>query len=153
MADTLLEWVGEKAVDKVIDEVVEAGSSFVAGGVVGYAANKAMDVLKYADGKVEKMRCKEAQERLGCRHIVVCPHGTFNSRQRDMIDYIKKTGGMAFVYKSIALGHPSPDFKCAILSSSPFRCILVDGVRTYTDSPVEKTMDCATCMHERVYGK
>jgi hypothetical protein len=150
MADTAGGWVLEKVVDKVIDEAVEAGSTFVAGGAVTYAAKKAMDVLKFADGQIEKAICREAQEKLRCKHIVVCPHGTFNTRKTDMIDYVKKTGGMAFVYKSIALGHHQKDFKCASLSSSSIRCVVVDGKRTYTDSPIAMAWDCNICLSERV---
>ena len=149
MADTFGGWVVEKVVDKAIDEAVEAGSSFVAGGAVGYVANKAMDVLKFADGQIEKAVCREAQEKLQCKHIVVCPHGTFNTRKVDMIDYVKKTGGMAFVYKSIALGHSQANFRCAQLSSNPIRCVVVDGKRTYTDSPIEMAMSCTICMGDR----
>ena len=149
MADTFGGWAVEKAVDKVIDKAVEAGVEFAAGGPVGTVVNKAMSVLKFADGQVEKAICKEAQEKLNCKHIVVCPHGTFNTRKTDMIDYVKAIGGMAFVYKSVALGHHQADFKCAILSSSPLRGVVVDGKRTYTDSPIERTLSCNRCLHER----
>lgn len=149
MADTALGYVAEKVVEKVVTEAVEAGATFVAGGPVGYAVGKVKDVLKFADGQIEKAICREAQKRLNCKHIVVCPHGTFNTRKTDMIDYVKKSGGMAFVYKSIALGHHQADFKCAILSSSPLRCVVVDGKRTYTDSPLERAWDCNRCMSER----
>jgi hypothetical protein len=149
MADTAAGWVVEKVLEKAVDEAVDAGATFVAGGGVAYAAKKAMDVLKFADGQIEKAICREAQEKLRCTHIVVCPHGTFNTRKTDMIDYVKKTGGMAFVYKSIALGHFQADFKCAQLSSNPIRCVVVDGKRTYTDSPIERAWDCMHCAADR----
>lgn len=152
MPDTAAGWAAGKVVEKAVGKAVEAGVEFVAGGPVGTVVGKTMDVLKFADGQIEKAICKEAQERLNCKHIVVCPHGTFNTRKTDMIDYIKKTGGMAFVYKGVALGHHQANFRCAALSSNPLRCVVVDGKNTYTDSPNAMMTDsCSRCLHEK-YG-
>jgi hypothetical protein len=135
------------------DGIIEkaAQSAIVsATGPAGTVAKYAMKVLQFADSQNEKRIRDKAREILGCKHIVVCPHGTFNSRQSDMIDYVKHSRGMAFVYESIALGHPCDDMDVKRLSTQVFRHQFVDGKDSFTDSPKHNAMSCSRCMTERV---
>ena len=68
-----------------------------------------------------------------------------------MIDYVKATMGMAFVYESVALGHHSSDFNVKPLSTQTIRyCKGEDGKPSWTDSPVKNVHSCGRCSYERV---
>jgi hypothetical protein len=149
MADTLLGFLAEKG--------TEIGAKFAAklplASTPGSLAVSLVDlVLKVVDSQHEKAVCKKAQEALGCKHIVVCPHRTGNPRSVDMIDYIKTTRGMAFVYESVALGHPSSDLDVKKLSTQVYRHEFVGGKSSFTDSYRGGVMSCGHCMRDKVGG-
>lgn len=132
----------------VIQTIIENAAAIPAG-PAGTAAKWAMKVLKFADSQHEKSVRDKAREILGCKHIVVCPHNTFNTRQTDMIDFVLQTCGMAFVYESVALGHISSDMDVKRLSTQVIRHEFVNGKSSYTDYPKKNTMSCGHCMRER----
>jgi hypothetical protein len=131
-----------------IAETVVTGA---VGGPVGTVAKAVTFVLKLVDGAHERSIRDKAREKLNCPHIVVCPHETFNTRQTDMIDYVKASMGMAFVYESVALGHHSSDFNVKPISTQTIRyCKGEDGKASWTDSPAKNVMSCGRCMLDRV---
>ncbi len=134
----------------IVEKLAEKAAASAAG-PVGGIAQKIMTVLKFADGVYERSVRDRAREQLNCKHIVVCPHGTFNTRQTDMIDYVKQTMGMAFVYDAVALGHRSSDFSVKPISTQTIRyCRGEDGKPSWTDSPAKLVMSCGQCLLDRV---
>jgi hypothetical protein len=123
-------------------------------GTVGGIATKIKFVLKIVDSQVEKVIRDKAREILGCQHIIVCPNGTFNTRQTDMIDYVQETGGMAFVYEGVALGHSQRSFDVKRISTQVFRATYdydkVNKKYGYTDDPRANTSTlCDQCLWEK----
>lgn len=138
--------VAVKAAEKIISGAV---------GAVGSVAGKINSVLKIVDSQVEKAIRNEAREILGCEHIVVCPKGTFNSRMTDMIDYVKQTSGMAFVYGGVALGHRQRDFDVKRVSTQVVRATTYDKTKKeygFTDEPLHEVSMCWECFNKRVGG-
>lgn len=132
----------------IIQTIIE-NTATIPAGPAGTVAKWAMKALKFADSQYEKAIRDKAREALGCKHIVVCPHGTFNTRQTDMIDYVLQSCGMAFVYEGIALGHPSSDMDVKKLSTQVIRHVFVDGKSSYTDYPKQNVMCCGRCLREK----
>ena len=134
----------------IAEKAAEYAAS-TAAGAVGAPARIITTILKLADGSHERSVRDKARELLNCKHIVVCPHGTFNTRQTDMIDYVKEKMGMAFVYESVALGHHQSDLSVKALSTQTIRYARgEDGKPSWTDSPRKITMSCGFCMRDRV---